>query len=710
MLELPLSALKVGAANVRHASEMDDNLATLMASIASVGLLQPLVVAKADDGGFEVVAGRRRFTALTELAANGNVFDTVPCFEVPAEAAGEASLAENYVRQAMTTKELYAAFDRMTQGGKSPDDIAAAFGFEVKRVARILRLANLAPEIMEAWDTGKISDGFAQAYAFTDDHEIQRTVFATGYHHHPDSVRRAIAALVAGEVDDDKARFVGIADYEAAGGKLLRDLFSDNVQFLDAPLLEQLYAEKIERLAAEQLAGVRYEDGSPVEVTRVDQPPRINRYGYEETDWELRVKPVRIQSPEDATRTDEIQERLDALWDEEEAIEQNEDNYVTGGDDDLDELKPEAQAQLDAIAKERDALTAEHAAIEARIEERVPNGTAKIVAYVRPTRDTLETTLYYASREEAGLPTTFSNQSTKVQPASNGGQSVVADPPGIIAKKANGASSRNGFMALQVLFADAVVTALHADAKGSADEAVANLGLDGLLFGLARSCQMTAHVPGAGYPRAHAPERGPFQVAEILGRKKQHLTLGDVLGETPDWLSELNPAAAWDLYRAWINATTRARLGAALLGTHMSAVENNFSERPRPLLPRLLAESLDCASPSEWAEQNRDARDKAVDIITHKKRLEVMRSWGVPEDSLKALKAATSAAFMRSVLDSDDKRKLLGIDKDEGYAAIDAWLPAELEIEPVERPKPKAKAPAKKKKAKAEEKELEPAE
>ena len=93
---IPLADLKVSKLNVRkHGARDIDSLA---ASIAAIGVIQPLLVRKNCEG-FDVVAGQRRYLAARKLgaAAHPNA-DPLPCMVLAADddaAAIEASLAEN---------------------------------------------------------------------------------------------------------------------------------------------------------------------------------------------------------------------------------------------------------------------------------------------------------------------------------------------------------------------------------------------------------------------------------------------------------------------------------------------------------------------------------------------------------------------------------------------------------------------------------------
>jgi ParB family chromosome partitioning protein len=99
---IPLNKLTAWDGNVRKTGAAD-GLEELTASIASIGVLQSLVVRKTNRGKFAVVAGRRRFLALSALAEGGTITPDapVPCRVISGSAdATEISLTENVVRVA----------------------------------------------------------------------------------------------------------------------------------------------------------------------------------------------------------------------------------------------------------------------------------------------------------------------------------------------------------------------------------------------------------------------------------------------------------------------------------------------------------------------------------------------------------------------------------------------------------------------------------
>lgn len=261
---IPLNKLVPSARNVRHQSDPAAD-AELKADIEARGLLQNLIVTavKKPRRCFAVEGGERRRRQLTELAGEGKLAQNfpVPCLvlEDIGTNVAEASLAENFQRLALNPADECLAFQHFIDQGSDVEGVARRFGLTVRFVEGRLRLAGLAPVIFEALGRGDISLDLAKAYASTPDQDRQAYVFEQMAHSyngaHPDSVRRMIAqATVA--ASDPRARFVGEEAYVAAGGRVERDLFSDDdsSRWVDVALLERLATEKLDALAAETAA------------------------------------------------------------------------------------------------------------------------------------------------------------------------------------------------------------------------------------------------------------------------------------------------------------------------------------------------------------------------------------------------------------------------------------------------------------------------
>ena len=159
-VSVAIGELVAHPANVRsNAPETYDpeNIAHLKASIAVLGLLQPLLVQKLD-GKYAVLAGGRRHAALKELiadkASKGFTAKTkVDCRLVPEECdvTTALSLAENITQAPMNAIDEFEAFARMMEvDGQTPDTIAKTFGTTVAAVKGRLRYGLIHPDIRAA--------------------------------------------------------------------------------------------------------------------------------------------------------------------------------------------------------------------------------------------------------------------------------------------------------------------------------------------------------------------------------------------------------------------------------------------------------------------------------------------------------------------------------------------------------------------------------
>jgi ParB family chromosome partitioning protein len=137
-------------------AELDE----LKASIASSGLLQPLLV-RPRASGFELVAGERRFRAIQELG-----WREVPAHvrELDDQAVLTLALIENLQRtdlnpieEAEGYQELVARFSLTQQ------QVADAVGRERSTVANMLRLLALPDSVRMMVRSGELSHGHARA-------------------------------------------------------------------------------------------------------------------------------------------------------------------------------------------------------------------------------------------------------------------------------------------------------------------------------------------------------------------------------------------------------------------------------------------------------------------------------------------------------------------------------------------------------------------
>jgi ParB family chromosome partitioning protein len=262
---LALEQLALSPANVRKTpateDEDEDEDAELEASIRAKGILQNLIVhwtGIEGRGVYLVDAGGRRLRILQKLAAEG-IIDAkhykVPCKIERAEDAVETSLAENTVRAAMHPADEFVAMAALIDGGATIDDVARRFGTSERHVKQRLRLGKLVPELLDAYRAGDINLDIVTAFTLGGDHAAQLAVWnqiKDNSYIQAYTVKRLLTESAVA-LDSDLGMFVGAAAYEAAGGRITRDLFSgDEDGFMDdAALVHRLAIGKLEAKTAE---------------------------------------------------------------------------------------------------------------------------------------------------------------------------------------------------------------------------------------------------------------------------------------------------------------------------------------------------------------------------------------------------------------------------------------------------------------------------
>jgi len=252
---IALSKLRPSNRNVRKSG--GTAIPELASSILRVGLLQNLTVIASPDGEhFEVVAGKRRLAALKLLVKRRKLDKNhpVPCLLVPDASARTVSLTENVHRESMSPVDELFAWKALAAEGSSLEDIAADFGVTPLVVKRRLKLANVSPRLLADYQADAVSLEQLMALAITDDHAAQEAAWyeSPQWQRSPESLRDHLTHEEIDASRDAVARFVGVDAYEAAGGGVRRDLFSDeqNGVFLtDAALLDTLAKDELTGIA-----------------------------------------------------------------------------------------------------------------------------------------------------------------------------------------------------------------------------------------------------------------------------------------------------------------------------------------------------------------------------------------------------------------------------------------------------------------------------
>src|SRR5690606_12831711 len=200
-------------------------LESLADSIHAQGLLQNLNVVKAKKRGmYEVVAGGRRLQAMQILVADGRWTDevVVPVRIVSDDNAFEVSLTENVQREAMHPADEFDAFAALIDQGHAIEDIAARFGVTATVVRQRMKLAAVAPELIQAYRDNELSLENLMAFTITDDQKRQRDVWeGLDQWDRKNLHSRRIRAMLKDQTwvaSHPLVKFVGLDIYSAAGG------------------------------------------------------------------------------------------------------------------------------------------------------------------------------------------------------------------------------------------------------------------------------------------------------------------------------------------------------------------------------------------------------------------------------------------------------------------------------------------------------------
>jgi ParB family chromosome partitioning protein len=166
LLDVPVAAVSPNPHQPRvHFDE--ESLSELSASIAEMGVLQPILVRPLDDGAFELIAGERRWRAAQRAGLT-----TIPAVIRMTDDASsvEQALVENLHRQDLTALEEAAAYQQLLdEFGLTHDQIATRVGKSRSAITNSLRLLGLPPAVQRLLADGQLSAGHARALLGTPD-------------------------------------------------------------------------------------------------------------------------------------------------------------------------------------------------------------------------------------------------------------------------------------------------------------------------------------------------------------------------------------------------------------------------------------------------------------------------------------------------------------------------------------------------------------
>jgi ParB family chromosome partitioning protein len=149
----------------------EDALDELSASIAEVGLLQPVIVRKIGDGRYELVMGERRWRASQRAG-----LEVIPAIvrDTNDDDMLRDALMENLHRQQLDPLEEAAAYQQLLDDfGATHEQLAQKVGRSRPHISNTLRLLNLPPAVQKRVAAGVISAGHARALLSIEDPAAQ---------------------------------------------------------------------------------------------------------------------------------------------------------------------------------------------------------------------------------------------------------------------------------------------------------------------------------------------------------------------------------------------------------------------------------------------------------------------------------------------------------------------------------------------------------
>lgn len=154
--------------------EFDEKaLAELADSISQHGILQPLLVRPFLDGGYQIVAGERRFRAarmagLTEVP--------VVIRDLSDSETMQLALIENLQREDLTPVEEAMGYKQLMENHSlRQEDVSRVVGKSRPAIANALRLLDLPDDILELISQGKLSAGHGRALlSFKSEKEMEK--------------------------------------------------------------------------------------------------------------------------------------------------------------------------------------------------------------------------------------------------------------------------------------------------------------------------------------------------------------------------------------------------------------------------------------------------------------------------------------------------------------------------------------------------------
>lgn len=172
--EVPVDLVKPNPDQPRH--DFDEAvLGELAASIAEIGIVQPITVRDMGDGTYILIAGERRWRA-SQMAG----LATVPAYirTVDDEQMMEMALIENIQREDLNALEIALAYQNLMERYEMTQErLSARVGKNRASIANYLRLLKLPAAIQMALKNREIDMGHARAILSVGDPKMQLKLY-----------------------------------------------------------------------------------------------------------------------------------------------------------------------------------------------------------------------------------------------------------------------------------------------------------------------------------------------------------------------------------------------------------------------------------------------------------------------------------------------------------------------------------------------------
>lgn len=153
----------------------DEALAELAASIAQLGIIQPITVRALGESRFELISGERRLRAAKRAGLK-----RVPAYvrDADTEAMLEMAIVENIQRENLNPVEVALGYHRLIEEcGLTQEDVAQKVGKNRTTVTNTLRLLRLPPRVLASLRDGTLTSGHARMLVSVEDDAAQLRLY-----------------------------------------------------------------------------------------------------------------------------------------------------------------------------------------------------------------------------------------------------------------------------------------------------------------------------------------------------------------------------------------------------------------------------------------------------------------------------------------------------------------------------------------------------